>query len=104
MYELTTIVALTFFAAALTVYGIYWFLVFSRQEKRIVNRRLELSKSVVNPSAVLEALREERGFSNVNNPVLRRLSDWLSQTGIAVKGKTLALAFLLLCVAVSVPL
>jgi tight adherence protein B len=89
--------------AALAVYGIYWFLVFSRQEQRIVNRRLALSKSVANPSAALEALREERGFGNINNPVLQWLSDWLSQTGIAIKQKTFLLTFLLLYLAVNVP-
>src|SRR5215468_10624941 len=99
MYDLTIIIVLTFLTAALAVYGIYWFLVFSRQEQRIVNRRLALSKSVANPSAALEALREERGFGNINNPVLQ----WLSQTGIAIKQKTFLLTFLLLYLAVNVP-
>ena len=103
MYDLTIVIVLTFLTATLTVYGIYWFLVFSRQEKRIVNRRLALSKSVANSSAVLETLREERGFGNINNPVLRWLSDWLSQTGIAIKQKTFLLTFLLLYLAVTVP-
>ena len=103
MYDLTIIIVLTFLTAALAVYGIYWFLVFSRQEQRIVNRRLALSKSVANPSAALEALREERGFGNINNPVLQWLSDWLSQTGIAIKQKTFVLTFLLLYLAVNVP-
>ena len=103
MYDLTIIIVLTFLTAALAVYGIYWFLVFSRQEQRIVNRRLALSKSVANPSAALEALREERGFGNINNPVLQWLSDWLSQTGIAIKQKTFLLSFLLLYLAVNVP-
>ena len=103
MYDLTIIIVLTFLTAALAVYGIYWFLVFSRQEQRIVNRRLALSKSVANPSAALEALREERGFGNINNPVLQWFSDWLSQTGIAIKQKTFLLTFLLLYLAVNVP-
>ena len=103
MYDLTIIIVLTFLTAALAVYGIYWFLVFSRQEQRIVNRRLALSKSVANPSAALEALREERGFGNINNPVLQWLSDWLSQTGISIKQKTFLLTFLLLYLAVNVP-
>jgi tight adherence protein B len=103
MHDLTIIIVLTFLTAALAFYGIYWFLVFSRQEKRIVNRRLALSKSVANPSAVLEALREERGFGNINNPALRWLGDWLSQTGIAIKQKTFLFTFLLLYLAVNVP-
>jgi tight adherence protein B len=103
MYDLTIIIVLTFLTAALAVYGIYWFLVFSRQEKRIVNRRLALSKSVANSSAALEALREERGFGNINNPFLRWFSDWVSQTGIAIKQKTFLLTFLVLYLAVTVP-
>ncbi|MFZ0152074.1 MAG: type II secretion system F family protein, partial [Xanthobacteraceae bacterium] len=73
----------------------------NRREQRLFNRRLELSKSLHNPSAVLETLREERGFSNFSNPALRRLSDWLSQTGLPVKPRTLGLAFLILYLVLS---
>ncbi len=102
MNDLTIVVALTFLAAALAVYGLYRILVFKRREQRIVNRRLELSKSLNNSSAVLEILREERGFSNFSNPILRWLSDWLSQTGIPIKRRTLGLTFLILYLIVSV--
>lgn len=101
MSDLTIIVALVFAAATLTVYGTYWIVVFNRREQRLVNRRLELSKSLNNSSAVLETLREERGFRNFNNPVMRRLSDWLSQTGIAIKPGTLGLAFAVMCLLLS---
>jgi len=96
MSDLTIIIALVFAAATLSVYGTYWIIVFNRREQRLVNRRLELSKSLNNSSAILEALREERGFRNFNNPVMRRLSDWLSQTGITIKPRTLGLAFLII--------
>ncbi len=101
MTDLTIVVALIFAAATLTIYGIYSTLVINRREQRLFNRRLELSKSLVNPSAVLETLREERGFSNFSNPVLRRLSDWLSQTGVPIKPRTLGLTFLILYLVVS---
>jgi tight adherence protein B len=96
MSDLTIIVALIFAAATLTVYGGYWVVVFNRREQRLVNRRLELSKSLNNSSAVLETLREERGFRNFNNPIVRRLSDWLSQTGMPVRPRTLGLTSLMI--------
>ncbi len=102
MYDLLIVITLIFLAATLAAYAIYWLIVLNRQQQRIIKRRVELSKSNVNPSAVLETLREERGFSNVNNPALRWLSDWLSQTGIPIKQRTFALAFLLVYLAMSV--
>ena len=96
MNDLTIVVALIFAAATLTVYAIYWIFFVSRREQRLFNRRLELSKSLDNPSAVLETLREERSFSNFSNPALRKLSDWLSQTGIPIKPRSLGLGFLIL--------
>jgi tight adherence protein B len=97
MSDLTIIIALVFVAATLTIYGSYWIVVLNRREQRLVNRRLELSKSLNNASAVLETLREERGFRDFNNPVARRLSDWLSQTGIPIKLRTLGLGFAIIC-------
>ena len=101
MDDLTIVVALIFAAATLTVYAIYWIVFVSRREQRLFNRRLELSKSLDNPSAVLETLREERSFSNFSNPALRQLSDWLSQTGIPIKPRSLGLSFLILYLVLS---
>src|SRR6516165_4062482 len=101
MNDLTIVVALIFAAATLTVYALYWIFFVSRREQRLFNRRLELSKSLDNPSAVLETLREERSFSNFSNPALRQLSDWLSQTGIPIKPRSLGLSFLILYLVLS---
>ena len=101
MNDLTIVVALIFAAATLTVYTIYWIVFVSRREQRLFNRRLELSKSLDNPSAVLETLREERSFSNFSNPALLKLSDWLSQTGIPIKPRSLGLSFLILYLVLS---
>ena len=101
MSDLTIVVALIFAAATLTVYALYWIFFVSRREQRLFNRRLELSKSLDNPSAVLETLREERSFSNFSNPALRQLSDWLSQTGIPIKPRSLGLSFLILYLVLS---
>lgn len=94
MSDLSIVFLLTFLAATLTIYGAYWILVFNRRGQKIINRRLELSKSLANASDVLEALRQERGFSNFSNPTLRQLSDWLTQTGLRVQHRTLGLIFL----------
>ena len=101
MNDLTIVVALIFAAATLTVYALYWIFFVSRREQRLFNRRLELSKSLDNPSAVLETLREERSFSNFSNPALLKLSDWLSQTGIPIKPRSLGLSFLILYLVLS---
>ena len=101
MNDLTIVVALIFAAATLTVYALYWIFFVSRREQRLFNRRLELSKSLDNPSAVLETLREERSFSNFSNPALRQLSDRLSQTGIPIKPRSLGLSFLILYLVLS---
>ena len=97
MSDLSVIFTLIFVAASLTIYAAYWILVFNRHESKIVNRRLELSQRLHNPSVVLETLRLERGFQNVTSPVLRQVNDWLTQTGIQVKRSSLALTFVVLC-------
>lgn len=99
MSDLSVIVALMFVAASLAIYGIYWTFVFNRRESKILNRRLDLSKRLENPSIVLETLRRERGFRNETNPVLRQFSDWLSQTGLRVQPTSLAMVFIPLCLA-----
>ncbi len=91
MSDLSVILILVFAAASLAIYGVYWIFVFSRRENKIVNRRLELSQSIDEPTVVLETLRRERGFRNDNNPILRYFSDWLTQTGIRVQGTSLVL-------------
>src|ERR1700689_2886688 len=97
--DVTVIFALMFAAASLAIYGAYWVLVFNRKANKIVNRRLDLGQSLSNSSAVLETLRRERGFREDGNPVLRRLSDWLTQTGMRVQRTTLLLVFVALSLA-----
>jgi len=93
--DLTIVIALVFAAVTLTVYGVYWILVTQRTEQKLANRRIELSK-ILNTAAVLETLREERGFGNFSNAALERLGDWLSQTGIPIKRNTIGVTFLIL--------
>ena len=98
MGDLSIIFALVFLAATFGVYALYWVFVFNRRELQVINRRLELNRQLRNASAVLAALRDERGIRQLQNPILRQLNDWLSQTGTNFTEKTLMLAFLATCV------
>jgi tight adherence protein B len=96
--DLSVIIVLIFLAATLASYGFYWVFFFNRREQRVINRRLELGRQLRNPTAVLATLRDERGIRNVTNPTLRRLSDWLTQTGTDVGRRSLMLTFAAVCV------
>lgn len=97
MSDLSIIFALVFLAATFGIYAFYWVFVFNRRERQVINRRLELNRQLRNSSAVLAALRDERGIRNVDNPMLRQISEWYTQTGTNVSQKNLVLAFLSVC-------
>jgi tight adherence protein B len=81
--ELWIIYALVFGAALLGAQALYWLLIRSRSERKIINRRLTLAKELNDQGAVLEALRSERGmgiFANV--PGLRWLDELIMQSGL----------------------
>lgn len=99
MSDLSIIFTLVFLAATFGAYALYWTFLFNRRERQVINRRLELNKQLRNASAVLAALREERGIRFVRNPLLRQLSEWLTQTGTPVSAKNCALAFLAITIA-----
>jgi tight adherence protein B len=92
--DLSVIFSLVFLAATFGAYALYWTFLFNRRERQVINRRLELNRQLRNASAVLAALREERGIRFVHNPLLRRVSEWLTQTGTPVSPKNCILAFL----------
>src|SRR5258708_3812979 len=92
--ELWIIYALVFVAVLLGVQGFYLFLSSRRREQKSVNRRLLLTTQLANPTAVLEALRRERGFSDFDNLALRHVSDFLTQTGLRIDHKVLVFAFI----------
>lgn len=92
MADLSVIFVLVFIAATLAIYAFYWVFVFNRREQSIINRRLDLTKQLRDVSAVLATLRDERGIRNVTNPTLRRLSDWLTQTGVDIRQRKVVLA------------
>jgi tight adherence protein B len=100
--DLAVIFALMFLAASLAIYGVYWTLVFNRQEQRVLNRRIELSRKIANPSVVLDTLRHERGFhNNLTNPLLRQLSDWLMQTGKRFEWKTVLSFYIIIVIGIA---
>jgi tight adherence protein B len=97
--DLSIIFTLVFLAGTFGAYAIYWTFIFNRREQQVINRRLELNKQLRNTSAVLAALREERGIRFVRNPLLRQVSEWLTQTGTPVSPKNCILAFLAIGIA-----
>src|SRR5258708_31959947 len=98
--ELWFIYALVFVAVLLGVQGLYLFLSFRRREQKSVNRRLLLTSQLANPTAVLDALRRERGLADFDKAALRRVSDFLTQTRLTIKYKVLVFAFIGLCLPV----
>ena len=99
MDNLSVIFVLVFLAATLGVYAFYWFFIFNRREQSVINRRLQLTRQLRDASAVLATLRDERGIRNINNPVLRRLSDWLSQSGVDIRRRNVVLLCAAVCFA-----
>jgi tight adherence protein B len=95
--DLTIIFVLVFLAATLALYAFYWVFVFNRREQSVINRRLELTSRLRDASVVLATLRDERGIRNVTNPTLRRLSDWLTQTGVDIRRRNIALFAAAVC-------
>ena len=91
MNELWVVYALIFGAALLAVQGVM-LLLRSRKSEKSVNRRLVLTAQGSSPSAVLETLRRERGFADVDSPALKRLSDFWTQTGLRFDRNTLILS------------
>src|SRR5260370_13681580 len=87
MDSLWIISIFVFCAAALGVQAGYWLLIEGRKTQNVVNRRLHLAQQVANPQDVLETLRRERGFIEVDNPNLQRWNALLAQSGLRLDGK-----------------
>jgi tight adherence protein B len=90
--QLWIIYAMVFVAVLLGVQGLYLFLSSRRREQKSINRRLLLTSQLANPTAVLEALRRERGFGDFDNLAIQRVSDFLTQTGLKIDYKLLVFA------------
>jgi tight adherence protein B len=89
MDSLWIISIFVFCAAALGVQAGYWLLIEGRRTQNVVNRRLQLAQQVANPQDVLDTLRRERGFIDVDNQSLQPWNDFLTQSGLRLDGKLL---------------
>jgi len=78
-----------FVAAILAVEAIYWIVLRSRRASSAINRRLALTRQLAGPREVLNALRSERGLSDLDTPLLSRVNDWLAQTGLRLNRRSL---------------
>src|SRR5262245_4423263 len=92
--ELWIIYLLIFGAVLLGVQATYWLYFRARSTKKSVNRRLALTQELASPTAVLEALRQERGFGEFESPILTRLNDYVTQTGITIDRGLLVITIL----------
>jgi tight adherence protein B len=89
---LTIISVLIFAAAALGVEAAYWLFFRSRQTRNSINRRLAHSRRLADRRQALDALRAERGFGDFASPLLRRINDYVTQTGLELDRNILLLS------------
>lgn len=90
--QLWIIYSLVFGAVLLGVRALYWLVLRSRVENKIINRRLALSNEVSDPVQVLDMLRRERGLGALGGvPVLESLETLVMQTGLQLTAARLGL-------------
>jgi tight adherence protein B len=88
--ELWIIYALIFGAALLGAQALYWLVIRSRAERKIINRRLTLTNELSDQAAVLEALRHERGLGAFGDVAGLRWVDLLvMQSGLKLNATSL---------------
>jgi tight adherence protein B len=80
--DVSLISVLLFIAVALATQGLYWIAWRSRRAQSSIRRRLALSREGAVLPGALNALRDERGLAEFENPRLRRYNDFLAQTGL----------------------
>lgn len=76
----------------LGVYTLYRGLFRTWGNEKSINRRLSRSQATASASEALEALQRERGFIELDHPLLQHLNDVLMQTGLKIELKLLVLA------------
>ncbi len=96
MTELWLITGLVFGAVLFGVEAVYWLVFHRRRINKTVDRRLELSRGVLDPAESSNALRGEPGLLDSDHPVFRNLNDLLAQTGLRPDKNVLLLAMLAL--------
>jgi tight adherence protein B len=96
--ELWLITAFVFGAVLFGVEAFYWLVVHRRRINKTVERRLQLSRAVLDPAEPSDALRGEPGILDSDHPALRNLNDLLAQTGLRPDKNVLLLVLLALSV------
>jgi tight adherence protein B len=90
--QLWLIFVMVFGAVLLAVQAAYMLVFRVRSTQKAVNRRLALTQQLSNPTAVLEALRNERGLIEFKNPWFVGINDYLAQTGLKIDRRVLIVA------------
>jgi tight adherence protein B len=91
--ELWIITAFVFAAALFAVPAIYWLVFETRNVQRSMNRRLVRgSERPPRPDEMSSTLRRERGVVDTELPALRRLNDFLTQTGLRLDRNLIVLS------------
>jgi tight adherence protein B len=96
--ELWIITAFVFGAVLLGVEAGYWLIFHRRRISNTVDRRLELSRRVLEAGEPSNALRGEHGLLSSDHPMLRNLNDLLLQTGLRPDKNVLLLGIVVLSV------
>jgi tight adherence protein B len=96
--ELWIITALVFGAVLFGVEAGYWLIFHRRRVSSTVDRRLELSRRVLDPGEPSNALRGEHGLLDSDHPMVRNLNDLLMQTGLRFDKNVLMLGIIALSV------
>ena len=99
MNELWIVIALVFAATLLGVYAVYPPIARARQASRSTDRRLVRSAELAGSGEVKNALRDERGIVEFDNPVLRSINDFLTQSGLRINRTALMLSVFALSLA-----
>ena len=84
MDALWTVPFLAFGAGLLAVEALYWLVFQSRGAKKAINRRLALGQSHRTQVEVLDVLHRERGLVDFNNSTMKRLNEFVVQSGLRV--------------------
>jgi len=80
--ELWLITGFVFGAVLFGVEAAYWLVFFRRRSNNAMDRRLELSRGLLDPAEPSNALRGEPGLLESDHPAFRNLNDLLIQTGL----------------------
>jgi tight adherence protein B len=92
MTELWLITGFVFGAVLFGVEALYWLVFHRRRINKKIDRRLELSRGLLDPAEASNALRAGPGILDSNHPAFRTLNELLAQTGLRPDKNVLLLA------------